>query len=76
MRVNRLLKPTLHTVHWNVTASGNAVSKVIWALGSLLCLITAHIDIETPMPSNQECAMLGSASDLPLRLSNLQYDAS
>ena len=60
----------LRTVHWNVT--GDALSKVIWALDSLPCLITAHIDIETPVPSDQECAMLGSASDLPLRLSNLQ----
>ena len=31
-------------------------------------LVTVHID----MPSDQECTMLGSASDLPLRLSNLQ----
>ena len=61
----------LRTVHWNVT--GDALSKVIWALDSLPCLITAHIDIETPVPSDQECALLGSASDLPLRLSNLQH---
>ena len=60
----------LRTVHWNVT--GDSLSKVIWALDSLPCLITAHIDIETLVPSDQECAMLGSASDLPLRLSNLQ----
>ena len=60
----------LRTVHWNVT--GDALSKVIWALDSLPCLVSAHIDIETPVPSDQECAMLGSASDLPLRLSNLQ----
>ena len=53
----------LHTLHWNVT--GDALSKVIWALDSLPCLIGAHIDIETPVPSDQECAMLGSASDLP-----------
>jgi hypothetical protein len=60
----------LRTVHWNV--AGDPLSKLIWALDSLPCLITAHIDIETPVPSDQECAMLGSASDLPLRLSNLQ----
>ena len=60
----------LRTVHWNVT--GDALSKVIWALDSLPCLVSAHIDIETPVPSDQECAMLGSASNLPLRLSNLQ----
>jgi hypothetical protein len=60
----------LRTEHWNVTV--DALSKVIWALDSLPCLITAHIDIETPVPSDQECSMLGSAPDLPLRLSNLQ----
>ena len=60
----------LRTVQWNVT--GDALSKVIWALDSLPHLISAHIDIETPVPSDQECARLGSATDLPLRLSRLQ----
>ena len=62
----------LHTLHWNVT--GDALSKVIWALDSLPCLITAHI--ETLVPSDQECAMLGSASNLPLRVSDLQQLSS
>ena len=57
-------------MQWNVT--GDALAKVIWALDSLPYLISAHIDIETPVPSDQECARLGSATDLPLRLSNLQ----
>jgi hypothetical protein len=60
----------LRTVKWNVT--GETLSKVIWALDSLPYLISAHIDIETPVPSDQECARLGSATDLPLRLSHLQ----
>ena len=59
----------LRTVQWNV--AGDALSKVIWALDSLPYLISAHIDIET-LPSDQECARLGSATDLPLRLSRLQ----
>ena len=33
----------LRSVHWNLI--GDAFSKVIWALVSLPCLITAHIDI-------------------------------
>ncbi|KAF8811655.1 hypothetical protein BYT27DRAFT_7160670 [Phlegmacium glaucopus] len=60
----------LRTVQWNVT--GDTLSKVIWALDSLPHLISAHIDIETPVPIDQECARLGSATDLPLRLSHLQ----
>ena len=60
----------LRTVQWNV--AGDSLSKVIWALDSLPYLISAHIDIETPVPSDQECAKLGSATDLPLRLSHLQ----
>jgi hypothetical protein len=60
----------LRTVQWNVT--GDTLSKVIWALDSLPHLISAHIDIETAVPSDQECARLGSATDLPLRLSRLQ----
>jgi len=50
---------------------GKALVSIIWAVNLLPCLITAHIDIETPGPSDQECA-IDSASDLPLRLSNLQ----
>lgn len=53
----------LCTVHWNVT--GVALSKVIWALNSLAYLITTPINIKTLVPSDQECAMLGSTSDLP-----------
>ena len=60
----------LRTVQWNVT--GDALSKVIWALDSLPYLISVHIDIETPVPPDQECAKLGSATDLPLCLANLQ----
>ena len=39
-------------VHWNF------LSEVIWALDLLLYLITAHIDIETPMPSDEDCDIL------------------
>ena len=60
----------LRTVQWNVT--GDTLSKVIWALDSLPYLVSAHIDVETPVPSDQECARLGSATDLSLRLPYLQ----
>ena len=60
----------LRTVQWNVT--GDTLSKVIWALDSLPYLISVHLDIETMVPTDQECARLGSATDLPLRLSHLQ----
>ena len=43
----------LRTLNWNVT--GDTLSKVIWALDDELpCLITAPINIETPVPSDQE----------------------
>jgi hypothetical protein len=34
------------------------LSKVIWARDLLPCLITVHIDIEAPVPFDQECVML------------------
>ena len=56
----------LHTVHWNIP--GEALAKVIWALDSLPLLIAVHVDFETPVPSIQETANLGSATNLPIML--------
>jgi len=56
----------LHTVQWNVP--GEALAKVIWALDSLPLLVAVHVDLETPVPSIQETANLGSATNLPIML--------
>ncbi|KAF8960422.1 hypothetical protein BDZ97DRAFT_1665771 [Flammula alnicola] len=60
----------LHTVQWNIP--GESLAKVIWALNSLPRIVAAHVDIETPVESAQECANLGSAADLHLMLPFLQ----
>ncbi|KAF8157206.1 hypothetical protein B0H34DRAFT_658290 [Crassisporium funariophilum] len=60
----------LQTVQWNIP--GESLSKVIWALHSLPYIIAAQIDVETAVPSAQECANLGSATNLHLELQFLQ----
>ncbi|KAH9478036.1 hypothetical protein JR316_0010272 [Psilocybe cubensis] len=60
----------LHTVQWNVP--GESIAKVIWALAALPNVIATHIDVDSAVPVGQECANLGAASNLPLKLPFLQ----
>ncbi|TFK31229.1 hypothetical protein BDQ12DRAFT_740130 [Crucibulum laeve] len=63
-------KKSLRTVHWSVPC--DAMHKAIWALDSLPYLLAAHINFDKPVSDQQECVILGAASDVHLHLPNLQ----
>ncbi|KAF8891483.1 hypothetical protein CPB84DRAFT_1683298 [Gymnopilus junonius] len=60
----------LHTVQFNLP--GDLLSKVIWALDALPLITSACIVIDSPVQDEQECAHLGSATDMRLELPFLQ----
>lgn len=60
----------LHTLQLNIP--GESLSKMIWTLSALPCVIAAHIDVQTDVSPTEEVAHLGSAADLHLRLPYLQ----
>ncbi|KDR66534.1 hypothetical protein GALMADRAFT_80689 [Galerina marginata CBS 339.88] len=60
----------LHTVQWSVP--GESLSKVIWALNALPLITSVHIDFDSSVPTAQECAHLGSATDIHLELPFLE----